>query len=106
MAYREFVDSKGVAWRVWSTVPMAGTRLRGGFDQGWLTFESTSGEETVLRRLVPLPKDWESAPDERLELMCRSAEEVVRPTLSRHAEEGEGLRGEGEGARGMVEGRE
>jgi hypothetical protein len=86
MAYREFVDSKGVSWRVWSTVPMAGTRLRGGFDQGWLTFESTSSDETVLRRLVPIPEDWESAPDDRLELMCRSADEVVRPASLRTGE--------------------
>lgn len=83
MAYREFMDSKGVSWRVWSTVPMAGSRLRGGFDQGWLTFEATSSGETVLRRLVPIPKDWESAPDDRLELMCRSADEVARPTPPR-----------------------
>lgn len=86
MAYREFIDSKGVSWRVWSTVPMAGTRLRGGFDQGWLTFESTNSNETVLRRLVPLPADWESADDQRLELMCRSAEEVVRPVLAKQPE--------------------
>jgi len=79
MAYREFVDSKGVSWRVWSTVPLAGTRLRGGFDQGWLTFESTGADQTVLRRLVPIPPEWESAPDDRLELMCRTADEVVRP---------------------------
>lgn len=90
MAYREFVDSKGVSWRVWSTVPMAGTRLRGGFDQGWLTFESTGSGEPVLRRLVPIPSDWEGQTDERLELMCRSAEEIVRPVLPRqHAREAE-----------------
>lgn len=86
MAYREFIDSKGVSWRVWSTVPMAGTRLRGGFDQGWLTFESTNSNETILRRLVPLPAEWESADDQRLELMCRSAEEVVRPAVARQPE--------------------
>ena len=80
MAYREFTDSKGDAWRVWSTVPMAGSRLRNGFDQGWLTFEGTTSGETVLRRLVPIPADWESASNERLELMCRSAEKVARPT--------------------------
>jgi hypothetical protein len=82
MAYREFVDSRGVSWRVWSTVPTAGSRLRGGFDQGWLTFESTNPKETVLRRLVPIPADWESAPNERLELMCRAADEVVRPGVT------------------------
>jgi len=84
MAYREFVDTNGVSWRVWSTVPSAGSRLRGGFDQGWLTFERTSPASSPsrkpLRRLVPIPADWETAPESRLDLMCRSAEEVARPS--------------------------
>ena len=80
MAYREFVDSSGQSWRVWSTVPSMGSRLRGGFDQGWLTFERIDADKNLpLRRLVPLPAEWESVPDDRLELMCRSAEEVARP---------------------------
>ena len=83
MAYREFLDSKGISWRVWSTVPSAGTRLRGGFDQGWLTFESTSPTSTTLRRLVPIPADWETAAESRLELMCRSAEEVARSSQTK-----------------------
>ena len=86
MAYREFVDSNGVSWRVWSTVPSAGTRLHGGFDQGWLTFERTSPEHArtaPLRRLCPIPADWESAAESRLDLMCRSAEEVNRPSVMR-----------------------
>ena len=86
MAYREFVDSRGVSWRVWSTVPSAGSRLHGGFDQGWLTFERTAAEHartSPLRRLCPIPADWETAPDERLDLMCRSAEEVNRPGSNR-----------------------
>src|SRR5689334_12348767 len=84
MAYREFVDSTGQSWRAWSTVPSAGSRLRGGFDQGWLTFERTTGDNTEpLRRLVPIPQDWETASDERLELLCRTAEEVSRPRSSR-----------------------
>jgi hypothetical protein len=84
MAYREFVDSEGISWRVWSTVPLAGTRLRGGFDQGWLTFERTgSNASSNLRRLVPIPADWETAPDDRLEVMCRAADEVARPKTGR-----------------------
>jgi len=86
MAYREFVDSQGVSWRVWSTVPSAGSRLRGGFDQGWLTFERTSPDANTpapLRRLVPIPSDWETALDAKLDLMCRSAEEVSRPSHSK-----------------------
>jgi hypothetical protein len=83
MAYREFVDSNGVSWRVWSTVPSAGSRLRGGFDQGWLTFERTTAESSTtpapLRRLVPIPADWETAHEGRLDVMCQSADEVARP---------------------------
>jgi|SRR5438105_3225239 len=84
MAYREFLDSKGISWRVWSTLPSAGSRLRGGFDQGWLTFERTSpdrpAEPSPLKRLVPIPADWETAPDSRLDLLCQSADEVERPS--------------------------
>jgi hypothetical protein len=91
MAYREFVDSSGVSWRVWSTVPSAGSRLRGGFDQGWLTFERTSTDNPAkpppLRRLVPIPADWETAPETRLDLMCRAAEEVMRPSQAREQRE-------------------
>ena len=80
MAYREFVDSSGQSWRVWSTVPSTGSRLRGGFGQGWLTFERTNGDSSLpLRRLVPIPADWEVATDDQLELLCRSADEVARP---------------------------
>jgi len=84
MAYREYLDSDGRSWRVWSTVPSAGSRLHGGFGQGWLTFECTSaGNATVRRRLAPIPKDWESAPNEQLELMCESADDVSRSTPPR-----------------------
>ena len=80
MAYREFVDSSGQSWRVWSTMPSTGSRLRGGFDQGWLTFERINADRSLpLRRLVPIPPEWETASDDRLDLMCRSADEVARP---------------------------
>ena len=86
MAYREFSDSEGQSWRVWSTVPSAGSRLRGGFDRGWLTFERTNTDRTApLRRLCPIPADRETAVDGRLELMCRAAEEVARPSALRES---------------------
>ena len=78
MAYREFMDSKGVGWRVWSTVPSSGSHLRGGYENGWLTFECTGDEATTLRRLVPIPADWETAAEDRLELMCGAATEISR----------------------------
>jgi hypothetical protein len=46
-----------------------------GFENGWLCFESSSGEK---RRLVPVPEGWETAPDDKLWLWCRSAAEVPR----------------------------
>jgi hypothetical protein len=77
MPILEFIDSTGVAWRVWNTVPSARTTLSGEFERGWLTFESPTG---ALRRLAPVPPDWDSAHPEKLELMCRAASEVARRT--------------------------
>jgi hypothetical protein len=76
MPMREFVDSNGVSWRVWNTFPSSRTTLSGEFEHGWLTFESTAG----LRRLAPIPANWDSAAPDRLELMCRAAVEVPRRT--------------------------
>ena len=76
MPSRDFVDSKGVAWRVWSTVPTGGSVRVTKYVTGWLTFESGDS----LRRLIPLPANWEDASIERLELMCRAAQEVERHT--------------------------
>jgi hypothetical protein len=74
MAYREFTDSKGVAWRAWSTIPEGRTVLNNDYERGWLTFDSG----TEVRRLVPIPNGWEEAPTERLELMCRAATKASR----------------------------
>jgi hypothetical protein len=76
MPMLEFVDSNGVAWRVWKTIPTARTSASGEFERGWLTFESAAS----LRRLAPIPSNWEAATPERLELMCRAAIEVPRRT--------------------------
>ena len=75
MAIRDFTDSAGINWHVWNTTP----RARAVYDEihkaGWLTFESA----TTRKRLAPIPRGWEEATPERLELMCRTAE-VVRRT--------------------------
>src|ERR1043165_214601 len=76
MASREFRDSNGVNWRVWSTVPSGMSVRVTKFADRRLTFES----EDFLRRLTPLPPNWERASDERLELMCRAATDVRRHT--------------------------
>lgn len=46
-----------------------------GYENGWLCFESKSGEK---RRLVPVPDGWETAPAEKLWMWCRAAAEVPR----------------------------
>jgi hypothetical protein len=76
MAQREFTDTKGTSWLVWSTTPTTGSVLAGDMQNGWLTFES-DGER---RRLVPIPRDWENAAPERMELYCRAALPVTRTT--------------------------
>ena len=76
MSQREFTDSKGTHWLVWSTTPTSGSVLASDMQKGWLTFES----DTERRRLVPVPRDWEDAGSERMELYCRAAQAVPRTT--------------------------
>lgn len=76
MPSRDFVDSQGRAWRVWSTIPSHASKAMGAAAEGWLSFESRD----ELRRLVPAPRNWEEAAPERLELMCRVAKAVERRT--------------------------
>jgi hypothetical protein len=75
MAIRDFTDSAGIAWRVWSTTARAEGVYVEAYKEGWLTFESAN----TRKRLAPIPRGWEEATGERLELMCRVAE-VVRRT--------------------------
>lgn len=77
MASIVFLDSSGVSWRAWSTVPISGAVINPGFEKGWLTFESGTGE---LRRLAPIPADWEGASVERLIALCQKADAVPRHT--------------------------
>jgi hypothetical protein len=83
MPILEFVDSNGVNWRVWNTVPSSRTTLSGEFESGWLTFESAAGR----KRLAPVPPNWDTATPDRLELMCRAATDVVRRTGETRADE-------------------
>jgi hypothetical protein len=77
MGYREFIDSLGMTWKVWNTVPLAGAVLRGELKDGWLTFESMT---SCLRRLGPVPANWEQLTAEDLESLCARAAEVRRAT--------------------------
>ena len=74
MPVRDFDDSAGTTWRVWSTVPSSGAVLTEGFELGWLTFEASG----TIRRLAPIPAGWETATPVDLEQMCRRAQPPVR----------------------------
>jgi hypothetical protein len=106
MPYRTFVDSLGTEWQVWDIVPRLTERrndrpverrvtdvevpinrrrdddrrltetrravLRGTYAQGWLCFESNQEK----RRLSPIPQDWTTCSDDRLERYGRRGERV------------------------------
>lgn len=76
MPSREFIDSKGVHWVAWTTIPETPVGVGEDFSTGWLSFQS----DADLRRLVPIPPRWLEATPERLELMCRAAASVARHT--------------------------
>ncbi len=61
MALREFADREGAVWRVWDCTSTNIPGLLGG----WLCFESA----TEKRRLLPIPPDWKTAPEDRLGLL-------------------------------------
>ena len=92
MAHREFTDSHGIRWEVWSVLPEYAERRReataddlpgverrgraefrvplgGQWANGWLCFESSSEK----RRLAPVPDDWSDLRAEALEKLCDSA---------------------------------
>jgi hypothetical protein len=53
--------------------PVARARLRGSYAQGWLCFENDSEK----RRLSPIPEDWITCGEDRLEDYSRRGERVV-----------------------------
>lgn len=69
MAYREFTDDGGRAWRVWDTYPQKRELVSPGFQDGWLSFEA-DGEK---RRLAPVPPGWEEGTEVHLRVLLRAA---------------------------------
>jgi hypothetical protein len=74
MPVRDFADSAGTHWRVWSTTPSSRMVLTEGYEDGWLTFEANG----TIRRLAPIPAHWESATPEELERLCLDAQRHTR----------------------------
>ena len=74
MPVRDFTDSAGTHWRVWSTTPSSRMVLTEGYEDGWLTFEANG----IIRRLAPIPSDWERATAPELERLCQDAKRHMR----------------------------
>lgn len=92
MASREFTDSHGVAWTVWSVTPTemssALTRLSGLTGERrvpWLVFQSAEGEK---RRLVPIPDEWLECDEFTLERWAMRAERVPPAPARRSRDQG------------------
>jgi len=110
MAYRNFVDSKGVEWQAWDVLPKAVERRINDRrthrenlsfpDRRRLQRRQVEGHWTPLtsglrdgwlcfdaegdrRRLTPIPTDWEDCPLDALERYCGLAAPVRRSSLGR-----------------------
>ena len=71
---RVFDDFQGKRWHTYAVQPSGGgaesVPLPDSFKHGWLCFES----HDQLRRLAPIPNEWESMPLEDLRELCSRAE--------------------------------
>ena len=74
MALRIFADRDGQQWRVWSVQPtVSGRSLRPAFPEGWLCFERLDGSCRCRLSAERAPDDWDSLPDDRLDVLREMA---------------------------------
>ena len=71
MPQRRF-DAGDQQWRVFDVVPLEQMLAPPDQRQGWLCFESAS----ELRRLTPIPGEWETATPEQLAAWLEAASRV------------------------------
>jgi hypothetical protein len=81
MAVRDFVDERGMKWRVWPGLrssihpKTAAEDYLGDYGDGWLCFES----HQERRRLARYPEDWDKMVDAELcKLLTKAALVPVR----------------------------
>jgi hypothetical protein len=77
MGDREFIDSSGIAWKVWNTIPGEGGGFSTDVPGECLTFESMT---CSLRRVAPVPENWEQLPVDFLEQLCAGASDAAPST--------------------------
>ena len=68
-AHRPDVAERRIASRRNNSSPSQYVRVSRGFEEGWLCFAAG----TNIRRLAPIPLNWNDAPSEQLELWAGSA---------------------------------
>jgi hypothetical protein len=76
---REYTDSTGVSWRVWTVTPRAYAAsapswLPTALQAPYLCFEC----EQEKWRLSPAPASWEGRTDQELDILRRAGERVPR----------------------------
>jgi hypothetical protein len=69
------LDARDKQWRVFDVVPLDQMLVAPDKRQGWLCFESPD----ELRRLAPIPREWETATPAQLAMWLESASRV-RPS--------------------------
>lgn len=76
--HRIFDDIRGKRWHAFAVHPSSATVERAAlpesYRQGWLSFESS----TEVRRVAPIPENWEQLSIEDLRILCHSAGPVPR----------------------------
>jgi hypothetical protein len=77
---RTYTDSEGTIWMVYLVAPSGGTSpqlLPAEYRTGWICFEASDSK----RRLAPIPPDWESCAENRLDLYRAAAVPVQRRSV-------------------------
>jgi hypothetical protein len=78
---RTYTDPEGTVWMVYLVAAGGGTSPRllpAEYQGGWLCFEAADSK----RRLAPVPADWESCPESKLDLYRAAAASVQRRTVA------------------------
>jgi hypothetical protein len=80
--HRVFEDYKGTRWHAFAVYPAyANTEpasLPAAYREGWLAFRS----ETEMRRVAPLPLNWNELSIEELRELCHKAQSSTKRTQS------------------------
>ncbi len=75
MTIRSYTDRDGHEWSVWAVTPAPGSiAYQERFRDGWVCFERAGGSARCRIPLSEVPPEWESLPDDRLDLLRRVAE--------------------------------